>query len=149
MKKFFTKKWNRQIKSEEIQSEPDIKTRTKTFTILIVDDADINRYVLKKYISKLMPNVVLDEASNGIESVDMAKTKHYDIIFMDIKMPGLDGIGATEMISKNDPCSLIYGVTGQIEKESVMKALSSGMKGCIAKPLDRNEIYRILNDFYN
>lgn len=149
MKKFFAKKWNGHKVSVEIQPEPNTEFCTKTFTILIVDDADINRYVLKKYITKLMPTVVVDEASNGFDSVDMAKTKHYDIIFMDIKMPGLDGISATEIISKSDPRSLIYGVTGQIETKSVMKALSSGMKGCIAKPLDRNEIYRLLNDFYD
>lgn len=122
------------------------KIHTEINKVLIVDDAQINRYVLKSYIQHINPNIIIEEACSGIQAVDMAKIVDYDIIFMDVKMPGMSGNEATRTILLTKPETIIYGVTGQIENISIKHAIDSGMKRCLAKPLERSDIEKILRN---
>ena len=64
--------------------------------VLVVDDNDINRFVLASMLEKF--NYLPDEAENGEVAIQMARAKKYDIIFMDCAMPVLDGVSATKII---------------------------------------------------
>ena len=72
-------------------------------TILIVDDASVNRFLLKAFIQKIFHNneVSIQEASNGLLAIQMQEENLYDLILMDIKMPIMNGIEASHRILTN------------------------------------------------
>ena len=111
---------------------------------LIVDDAQINRYIIKRYLLKYNTTFIIDEAMNAESSVNYAKNNDYDIIFMDIKMPGkYDGIEASKLIREFKPNQTIYGFTGQVEEKNIKT-----MNRIIEKPTSRQEILKILDEYY-
>lgn len=80
--------------------------------ILIVDDLDANRLVLKLYLSKeIFTDVEIEEAKNGLEAVNIAKENYFDFILMDLNMPVMDGGEATKIIKLNKPETVIIAVT--------------------------------------
>jgi signal transduction histidine kinase/DNA-binding NarL/FixJ family response regulator len=64
--------------------------------ILIVDDEEYNRLLFKTILNRW--NTKCDEAGNGLDAIEMVKKDHYDLLFMDARMPGLDGLNATQII---------------------------------------------------
>ena len=102
--------------------------------ILIVDDDEMSRALLKHY---LHPNYTLDFAENGTSAVIKTRKKEYDLILMDIHMPGLNGYQTSYFLRTkiNTP---IIGISG--EGESDITATFSGMSEVISKDLSRCKI---------
>jgi signal transduction histidine kinase/CheY-like chemotaxis protein len=105
--------------------------------VLIVEDNLINQKVLKKLLDKI--NIPADIANNGLEAVILFEKNEYDIIFMDLHMPEMDGFEATQKIhslskyqSKNIP---IIAVTASAFDEDKTKAIANGMDDFISKPI--------------
>jgi len=103
------------------------------YKILLTEDDKVNQLVISRMLNECGYQV--DLASNGYEAVEMARKNSYDIILMDIQMPGMDGIEATKcirMINKDTPVLAItaYALHGDREK-----FLSQGMDGYISKPI--------------
>ncbi|OCT13519.1 hybrid sensor histidine kinase/response regulator [Paenibacillus pectinilyticus] len=120
----------------------------QTLKILIAEDNDVNQIVLKKMIEKLGHKATL--VANGKEAVEAVKRYPYDIIFMDIQMPWMDGITATKLINdmytgKKRPC--IVAVTAHAIKGDSEKYLSVGMDAYISKPISINAISEIIERF--
>lgn len=67
---------------------------------MIVDDTEFNVYALKSLLEKIIIKADIQSAGNGIEALKKVKEKEYDLIFMDISMPVMDGISATKEIRK-------------------------------------------------
>ena len=108
--------------------------------ILVVDDIEINRMILTKILDKL--EATCDTAENGQEAVQKfegSKPGEYDIIFMDIQMPVMDGYEATKKIRASSHPSAkqaaIIAMTANAFNDDVTKALESGMDAHIAKPV--------------
>jgi len=114
--------------------------------VLIVDDEIINRKLLKMMVKKMYPNLIIDQAVNGKVAVEMAREHNYDIIFMDIFMPVLDGVSASEQILEVAPKTIIIIVTadGNVSLET-LGHLKVTMVW--SKPLKR-EILRVVLDKY-
>lgn len=108
---------------------------------LIVDDSDPNRSVLKKYLVRY--NRTSDEAINGEDVINkikecMSNNKEFDIVWMDISMPKINGILATKEIrEKCNYKGIIIGLTGHIDEESVKQCKLAGMNEVMAKPIDK------------
>lgn len=120
----------------------------QTLKILIAEDNEVNQFVLKKMIEKLGHKPTL--VPNGKEAVEAVKRNPYDIIFMDIQMPGMDGLAATKLINemfigKKRPC--IVAVTAHAIKGDSEKYLSVGMDAYISKPISINAISEIIDRF--
>ena len=112
---------------------------------LVVDDAQINRYIINRYLLKYNSKFTIDEAANGELAIELAKKNHYDIIFMDIKMPGrYDGIEASGIIRDLYPEQTIYGFTGQVEEKNI-----KSMNKIIEKPTSKQEIFNLLDNYYD
>jgi signal transduction histidine kinase/CheY-like chemotaxis protein/ABC-type amino acid transport substrate-binding protein len=108
--------------------------------ILLVDDVEINREIV---IAMLEPtNLEIDCAGNGAEAVRMFSSapEKYEMIFMDIQMPEMDGYEATRRIREfnlpNAKTIPIVAMTANVFKEDIDKSLESGMNSHVGKPLD-------------
>ncbi|MCV6608857.1 MAG: response regulator [Campylobacterales bacterium] len=113
--------------------------------VLVVDDVKMN-IVLAKAIFKKNFNIVFEEAYDGEEAVNKTKEKDYDIIFMDIQMPVMDGITATREIRKFDKQIKIIAMTANAYAEHKEEAFEAGMNGYITKPISKPMIEEVLSD---
>jgi CheY-like chemotaxis protein len=103
---------------------------------LICDDAYANRLVLKKYL--VLYGCEVDEAENGLDAIEKVKENGiYDVIWMDIKMPKMDGHDCTHYLRENmDYAGKIIGLTGYVDDLSVKKCYTVGMDVVVPKPFD-------------
>ncbi len=104
---------------------------------LIVDDAADNRTILKGYLKRT--GVSADEASNGLEALDKDLTK-YDVIWMDLRMPIMDGIECTKNIRKTGNKIIIIAVTGDTSPYTGKLCRENGFSMLLFKPILRSDV---------
>ncbi|WP_345005603.1 response regulator [Snuella lapsa] len=110
--------------------------------ILIVDDNNINVIVLKKLLEDL--DIKVDTANNGEIAIEKVNSNTYQLVFMDIHMPVMDGCEATKHIRKTHKDLLIYGLSANVTPEATTKAIESGMNDYITKPFKKEQLYALL-----
>jgi len=108
--------------------------------ILIVEDEDAIRRVLKKVLSEESPKYKLDEAPDGEKAISLIKTQHYDLVLCDIKMPKKDGIEVLEFVSSYDSSIPIIMISGHGDLKTAVKAMRMGAYDYIEKPPDLNNL---------
>ena len=108
--------------------------------ILIVEDEDAIRRVLKKVLSEENSKYKLDEAANGQEAISLIKSQHYDLILCDIKMPKKDGIDVLEFVIGYDSTIPIIMISGHGDLKTAVKAMRLGAFDYIEKPPDLNNL---------
>jgi len=116
-------------------------------TIMVVEDYDDTRMLLKKGLEGLGYSVL--EASNGQEAVDIAAREHLDLILMDLDLPILDGILATQLIRQQSEQQRIpiVAVTAYPMSYTRLKAFAEGCDEYMAKPIDMSELARLVNRY--
>lgn len=121
----------------------------KTINILIVDDNEINRIIAKELIEKNGWNC--DVAENGKKAIHKLKNNKFDLIFMDISMPGMDGIETSKVIKKeerwnNIPIVIITAYNLAQKKKNV---LETGVDDVLSKPIKEEELnYMVIKHLY-
>lgn len=108
--------------------------------ILIVEDEDAIRRVLKKVLFEENSKYKLDEAANGEEAISLIKSQHYDLILCDIKMPKKDGIDVLEFVIGYDSKIPIIMISGHGDLKTAVKAMRLGAFDYIEKPPDLNNL---------
>jgi len=118
-----------------------------TRTIMIVEDYDDTRELLKQSLEGLGYSVL--EAINGQEAVDIADREHPDLILMDLDLPILDGIAATQRIRQQSHMESvpIVAVTAYPMSYSRVKAFAKGCNEYMAKPIDMSELENLVNRY--
>jgi CheY-like chemotaxis protein len=114
---------------------------------MVVEDYDDTRMLLKKGLEGLGYSVL--EASNGQEAVDIAAREHLDLILIDLDLPILDGIVATQCIrqqTEKDHIPIV-AVTAYPMSYTRVKAFAEGCDEYIAKPIDMSELARLVNRY--
>jgi len=111
-----------------------------SISVLIADDIATTREDIKRLLYFEEDIDVIGEASDGAEAVAMAEELKPDVILMDINMPRLDGIEATEQISVNVPQCAIIIISIQGEQEYLRKAMAAGAREYLVKPFTANEL---------
>ncbi|MFA6192189.1 MAG: response regulator [Sulfurimonas sp.] len=109
--------------------------------ILIVDDNNSNRMIMKYLLDDYAENnsgIIFNtqEARDGLEALQMCKENSYDIVFMDIMMPNMDGIEATKRIRGIDTKTMIIAVSAMDDNESKKLILNNGAEDYISKPIN-------------
>ncbi len=115
--------------------------------ILLAEDIEINREIL---IALLEPTMLtIDCAGDGEEALGMfrAAPEKYDLVFMDVQMPKMDGYEAARRIREFDKDIPIIAMTANVFKEDIDKSLAAGMNGHVGKPLDMDEVLEILKRY--
>ena len=122
-------------------------TKNKTRTILVVDDFDELRSTLRLWLEQRGYEVV--EARDGDEAIEVAHREHPALILMDIGMPERSGISATYKIRKDPDLSEIpiVAITA-FGEELRADALKAGCVECLAKPLDTDELHKLLGRLF-
>ena len=121
--------------------------------ILIVDDNQNNRMLLRALIEDYCESneetVIIHEAINGLEASLLAEDTRFQIIFMDIMMPEMDGVEATHRIRSFDPKVLIVAVSAVDDGERQRQILSNGAEDYISKPLNADVFIARLGNYFS
>ncbi len=115
--------------------------------VVIVDDQSMARIGVKQILSLDKMIEVVGEGSNGVEAISLTQSLHPDVVLMDVRMPLLDGIGATERIcggSEIDPKPHIVMLTTFNLDEYVFGALKAGAAGFLLKDLEPADLIRAI-----
>jgi two-component system response regulator HydG len=106
-------------------------------TLLIVDDDIAHRTMLRILLDW---QYAISEADDGLTAVKEAEEQDFDLILMDIRMPGISGMEALEQISSSRPQIPILIMTAYYSNEIAEKAKEKGAFGCLGKPFDFEEL---------
>lgn len=119
-----------------------------THTIMVVEDYDDTRLLLKRGLEGLGYSVL--EASNGQEAVDIASHVRPDLILMDLDLPILDGIAATQQIRQqaNLEGVPIVAVTAYPMSYTRVKAFAKGCDEYMSKPIDMTELAQLVDRYF-
>ncbi|QQZ61983.1 PAS domain S-box protein [Paenibacillus sonchi] len=143
---------------EESGSLPDSASGTeedetlsgeRSLRILVAEDNEINQIVLRKILEKRGYSV--DVAGDGLQVMEMAREQSYDLIFMDVQMPRMNGLEATQAIKETlppDKQPVIIAVTANALKGDRELCLAAGMDEYISKPLRSEAITNIVGKFF-
>lgn len=115
--------------------------------VLVVEDNETNRFVVREMLTS--EGHVVELAEDGQLGVDAAEAWRYDLILMDISMPGMDGVAATMAIREGGGPSAatpIIGLTAHALPEEQARFRDAGMDGCLTKPLRLATLVNVLND---
>ena len=108
--------------------------------ILIVEDEDAIRRVLKKVLSEENEKFVIDEAADGVDAVAKIKINNYDLVICDIKMPKKDGIEVLNFIKKFNQEINVIMISGHGDLKTAVEAMRIGAFDYIEKPPDLNNL---------
>ena len=142
----------REARAEEMPASlPDRESELKPFAIapqvLLVDDNAINQKVGQRLLSKLGCKV--DIASDGPEAIARAtgSSARYDIIFMDIQMPDMDGVQATREIRSRlgEKCPPVVAMTAYSMQEDAGRFMRQGLDDYVGKPVKSRKLYEVLH----
>lgn len=115
-----------------------------TIDILIVDDHSVVRQGLKMFLGLDPEMNVVGEAANGSQAVEMAKQLKPDVVLMDLMMPIMDGITATQEIRHKLPDVEVIALTSVLEDASVVGAVRAGAIGYLLKDTQADELCRAI-----
>lgn len=112
--------------------------------VLVVDDQTAVREGLVTILEHLADVTVVAAASNGAAAVDLAREHLPDVVLMDLRMPGMDGVEATRAIRQSCPTAQVVVLTTFADDASILDAMTSGAVGYLTKDAGRADIHRAL-----
>lgn len=113
--------------------------------ILLAEDNDLNAEIAMTLLFDY--GLIVDRVSDGVACVKQVKEKEYDVVLMDIQMPNMDGYQATQKIREFSDIPIV-AMTANAFEEDKQKALSMGMNGHIAKPIDIDKVIKTLSNVF-
>ncbi|MEO0900117.1 MAG: response regulator [Bacteroidota bacterium] len=130
----------RRVVKSDFEDQPPME-----IDILLAEDNLVNQKYMMKVFEKMGYKV--DLASNGKEAVDLAQGKHYDMIFMDMLMPVMDGLDASRAIlsSKREKPPVIIALTANVMEDDKKACMDAGMKDFLSKPVKIASIRSAIN----
>jgi signal transduction histidine kinase/CheY-like chemotaxis protein len=131
---------------EDQSSQIEIGTIRTDISILIIEDNKMNQNVIGKLLSSL--GYTFDLADDGWAGYVLAKSKKFDLIFMDLIMPEMDGFESAQRILKVDKTVLIVAFTADNMPETKRKAELAGIKDFVSKPVRIDELKRLFAKYF-
>ncbi|HDN79454.1 MAG TPA: CobQ/CobB/MinD/ParA nucleotide binding domain-containing protein [Chloroflexi bacterium] len=122
--------------------------RGEKIRILIVDDIRQTRENLQKLLSLEPDMEVVGAAKTGEEGIELARQHRPDIVLMDINLPGIDGITATEMISREVPETQVIMISVQGEADYMRRSMLAGAREFLIKPFSSDELLSAIRRVY-
>jgi DNA-binding NarL/FixJ family response regulator len=116
----------------------------REITCLIVDDHEVVREGLRLSLSRAPHIRVVGEASDGAGAVALAERRKPDVVVMDVRMPGMDGLEATKELSDKVPDTSVLIFTAYSERSLLSRGLESGAKGYVLKEAPHQTLVRAI-----
>jgi signal transduction histidine kinase/CheY-like chemotaxis protein/HPt (histidine-containing phosphotransfer) domain-containing protein len=114
----------------------------KGSSLLLVEDNEINQEIILGFLEN--SGIQIDIASNGKESLEMFQENNYELILMDLQMPIMGGLEATQIIRETDKELPIIALTANAMREDIEKTQAVGMNEHLSKPVSAEELYAVL-----
>jgi len=135
--------------SDSAKSSPSLQSAQiwSEKVILIVEDEDSNFILLDRILKRTGAKLVW--AKTGSEAIEFCNTQHFDLVLMDIRMPGMDGYEATQAIKQDHPSLPIIAQTAYALKGERENSLAAGCDNYISKPIDTRELTSMLEKYLN
>lgn len=114
--------------------------------VLVVEDSPDNQKLMQIYLRKF--GIEIDLASDGVAAMELASANFYDVIFMDVQMPRMDGHEATEILRSRGYKRPIIALTAHAMKEERERCLRSGFTDFLSKPIHRESLAAILRSHF-
>ena len=111
--------------------------------VLIAEDVETNRLLFAQMFQRFF-NMVPKFVANGQEALEIMGQETFDLVFMDVEMPLLNGIEATIEIRKFDRTTPIIALTGNVFAEDIQETKEAGMSGFLSKPIQKEELEKVL-----
>jgi CheY-like chemotaxis protein len=125
------------------EAEMLLRKRHAGQRVLLVEDNAVNQEVAENLLG--IAGLVVETASDGRRAVELAQTRHYDMILMDMQMPVMDGLEATRAIrARSGGATPIVAMTANAFDEDRQACLAAGMNDYVAKPIDTQHLYATL-----
>jgi signal transduction histidine kinase/ligand-binding sensor domain-containing protein/CheY-like chemotaxis protein/HPt (histidine-containing phosphotransfer) domain-containing protein len=123
-------------------------TFTRRAAILLAEDNEANRNVVRLFLADLPVEIVV--AENGLRAVELAGTRVFDLMFMDVEMPGMDGLAATRAIREMEqrdarPPVPIIALTAHAFQEHRQQCLEAGCTDFVTKPVGKTRLIQVLD----
>lgn len=109
-------------------------------SILVADDHSLIRKGLRQLLEENLPLSRLDEAADGPSALGLANARRYDVVILDISMPGKDGLDLIKDIKDVNPDTHILVLSIQPEEQYALRAFRLGASGCLNKAGDPGEV---------
>jgi len=117
---------------------------TSEITVLIVDDHEVVREGLRLSLSRTAHIRVVGEAPDGKAALDLAGRRKPNVVIMDVRMPGMDGLDATKALMEREPNTSVLIFTAYSERSLLARGLESGAKGYILKEAPHDTLVRAI-----
>lgn len=116
--------------------------------VLVVEDNQISYKLISAVLNQVKANVV--HAPNGREAIDICHTdQHFDLVFMDMQMPEVDGFSATRIIKQMRPGLPVIATTANTYDENAEACLKAGCDAFLAKPLQFKKMFELMQSFFD
>lgn len=147
----FTFKLNFKINNEPLEVIEEVKpysdTQLNNKSILLIEDNKINQMITRKMLEN--KNITCEIVDNGEDAVELLKIKRFDMILMDVHLPGINGTTATKLIREFDKTTPVIALTAISLDENRDMLLSFGMDDVITKPFVPDEFYSTIAKFFD
>ena len=138
------KLFEKQIDKKDSSDKPG-DSEHSSIDILLVEDNKINQKLAMKVLNKMGHNITL--AQNGLEALEIAQNQKFDLIFMDVQMPVMDGIEATEKLRAAGCEVPIIALTANAFESDKISCMEAGMNDFASKPLERSKIKELIQTY--
>jgi two-component system, NarL family, response regulator LiaR len=116
--------------------------------VLIVDDQTIVRKAIRAALEEYQDILVVGEAPNGLVALDLVDRLNPDVVLIDISMPVMDGVEATQRIIANHPDMRIIVLTGLIGEDKCYLAIKAGAMGYLTKDIHPEELVKLIQNVH-
>ena len=131
--------------SEQQGGNEKTESAGRSLRILLAEDVEVNRMIACNVLERL--GHVVDIAENGLQALDQVNAQSFDLVFMDVEMPEMDGVEATRKIRQLEHCKSlpIVAMTAHVVPEVQQNCRDAGMNDYISKPLELDKLEAILD----
>jgi CheY-like chemotaxis protein len=110
---------------------------------LVVDDHDLNRLLVKQVLQNAWPVCTVVEAAHGAQALALYRAQSFDLVFMDMLMPVMDGIQTTQAIRQSSTVRglvPVMGLTANVDPQDLQRFKDAGLSALLLKPFDTAQL---------
>jgi CheY-like chemotaxis protein len=122
--------------------------KVKKISVLIVDDDNSCVILLQEYFEELCPDFCIECASNGLQAIELFNKNKFDLVFLDIVLPNLNGLEVLYNLKTKAPHAIIFAYTAYVISTEISKYYKAGFNEILAKPLRFDTFCKVVKKYF-